>query len=71
MQATKDDSLVCKNKNIYKKRNQIISNNLFKISDNFKHYSQKECYVRQPLNYWLYVHLQHLAGKVHIPSVIA
>jgi transcriptional regulator GlxA family with amidase domain len=23
------------------------------------------------LNYWLYVHLQHLAGKVHIPSVIA
>ena len=55
MQVMKDDSLVHKNKNISKKRKQITSNSLFKISDNFKHSSQKECYVRQPLNYWLYV----------------
>jgi hypothetical protein len=53
VQALKDDSLVRKNKNISKKRKRITSNNLFKISDNFKHRSEKESYVRQLLNYWL------------------
>jgi len=41
MQAMKDDSLVRKNKNISEKMKRTNSNNLFKISDNFKRCSQK------------------------------